>query len=96
MINDFGDDATRDVYDGNNTKAARKIPKSIWPVVKRKLNMLDAAPDLETMKFPPGNKLEELSGNLAGYYSIRVNDQFRIIFRFGSGQFLNVRLVDYH
>lgn len=96
MISDFGNDATRDIYDENNTKAARKFPKSIWAVAKRKLDMLEAAPNLEDMNFPPGNKPEELSGDLAGFYSICVNDQFRIIFCFGRGQFSDVRLIDYH
>lgn len=96
MISDHGDDATRDIYDENNTKAARKFPKSIWAVAKRKLDMLDAAHTLEDMRFPPNNKLEKLSGDLAGFYSIRVNDQFRLIFRFGNGQSSDVRIIDYH
>lgn len=96
MIHSFRDEATNDIYDGNSTKAAREFPKNIWAVARRKLDMMDAAPSLETMKFPPGNKLEKLSGDLAGFYSIRVNDQFRIVFRFDSGQFLDVKLIDYH
>jgi toxin HigB-1 len=91
-----GDEATEDIYDGKNTKAARRFPKSIWAVARRKLDMLDAAGDLKDMAVPPSNKLEKLLGDLAGYYSVRVNDQFRLIFQFDQGQASEVRLIDYH
>ena len=96
MIIGFGDEATKDIYDGNSTKAARKFPKSIWAVTKRKLDMLDAARDVKDMAAPPNNKLEKLLGDLAGFYSIRANDQFRVIFRFDQGQASDVRLIDCH
>ncbi len=77
MIINFSDEATEDVYDGRSTKAARRFPKTIWTAARRKLDMLDAARDLRDLTIPPNNRLEKLQGDLAGLYSIRINDQFR-------------------
>jgi len=96
VINDFADEATRAVYDGVDSKAARRIPKEIWPVAHRKLDMLNAAHDLRDLASPPGNRLERLSGRLKGFHSIRVNDQYRIVFRFDTGAARAVKIVDYH
>jgi proteic killer suppression protein len=95
VIASYGDEATRDVHYGDNTKAARTVPKDLWPIARRKLNQIAAATrplDLAS----PGNNLEKLKGNLAGWYSVRINDQWRILFVFDSGQASGVRIADYH
>jgi proteic killer suppression protein len=96
MVASFGDKATRDVFDGVDSKGARSIPKQLWKVCQRKLDMLDAAHHLMDLKAPPSNHLEKLKGDLAGLWSIRVNDQYRMIFRFANGNADEVRIVDYH
>lgn len=92
----FHDKTTADVFHGNDTKAARKIPKNIWPVARRKLDMINAAKDVKDLKSPPGNRLERLKGDLAGKYSIRVNDQYRVVFDFTNASASDVWLTDYH
>ena len=96
MIVGFGDQATEDLFHGIDSKQARTIPKDVWTVAFRKLDMLNAAPDLMDLRAPPSNRLEKLRGNLAGFFSIRVNDQFRVIFRWANGNASDVRIVDYH
>lgn len=96
MIRSFGDQTTADLFHGTDTKAARAIPKAIWSVVRRKLDALNAASDVKDLRAPPGNRLERLKGDLAGAWSIRVNDQFRIVFLFESGAAEEVRVADYH
>lgn len=96
MIAGFGDEATEDVFHGENTRAARRLPVSIWKTACRKLDMLNAAHELRDLAAPPGNRLEALRGNLAGQHSIRVNDQFRIVFRWKDGGAHQVRITDYH
>jgi proteic killer suppression protein len=97
MIASFADQGTRDIYDGTDTKAARKtLPKELWAVARRKLDMLDAAHRLEDLKVPPNNKLEKLKKGLAGKYSIRINDQWRVIFAFTGGTASEVLIKDYH
>lgn len=96
MIRSFGNEATADIFRELNTKAARTIPKDLWRVVQRKLKMLDVAPQIEDLKSPPGNRLEALKGRWAGRYSIRVNDQYRITFRWETGNAFEVSVEDYH
>jgi proteic killer suppression protein len=96
MIVSFGDASTRDVYDGVNSKEARAIPLILWTVIRRKLDWLDKADGLADLATPPGNRLEALRGNMKGFYSIRVNDQYRIVFGFTGGKAADVRVVDYH
>jgi toxin HigB-1 len=96
VIASFGDKATEDVFNGNNTKEARRLPKEIWRIVHRKLDMVNAAASLEDLRVPPGNRLEALKGDLVGRHSIRVNDQYRITFRFEAGNAHAVRCEDYH
>lgn len=96
MIVSFGDKTTRDIYDGVNSKEARKIPKRLWSLVTRKLDMLNAAHDLLDLSSPPGNRLEALKGNKKGFHSIRVNDQYRVIFQWVAGNAREVRVTDYH
>jgi len=96
VIVSFGDKATQDVFDDANSKAARAIPKTVWKVAQRKLDLLNAAHLIEDLRVPPGNRLEALTGDLAGHWSIRVNDQYRIVFRWQDGQASDVRIIDYH
>lgn len=97
MIASFADQGTEDVYNGDDTKVARKaLPKELWGVARRKLDMLDAALSLQDLKVPPNNKLEKLKKEYAGKYSIRINDQWRLIFAFDGGTASNVLIKDYH
>ncbi len=96
MIRSFANDATRDIWNGVNSKAARRVPRVIWPVIRRKLDQLDAVTQLEDLRIPPGNRLHSLSGDLAGYHAVRVNDRCRIVFRFEGHDAYDVRCTDYH
>jgi proteic killer suppression protein len=96
VIATFADAATEDVWNGKETKAARTIPKAIWPVVRRKLDLLNRAARLEALRVPPGNRLEALKGQWAGLYSIRVNDGYRITFSVREEHFYEVRCTNYH
>ena len=98
MIRSFGDEATADVYYGRSTKAARRLPKPLWPVIRRKLDALHRARRLEDLRLPAGNRLEPLKGNRAGLFSLRVNDQYRITFQWQPrGPYADdVTCEDYH
>ncbi len=96
MIVGFGDETTEDIFHGDNTKAARRIPVVVWKTACRKLDMLNAAHELRDVAVPPGNHLEALHGKLAGHHSIRINDQFRIVFRWKEDNAHEVRITDYH
>jgi proteic killer suppression protein len=96
MIRSFGDGFTRDIWNGVSSKAARRIPQALWPVVCRKLDQIDAVTRLEDLRTPPGNRLHALTGDLAGYHAIRVNDQYRVVFRFEGQDAHDVRCADYH
>ena len=97
MIRSFKNQGTEDIFDGNNSKAARKLcPSALWNVAARKLEQLDSAGALEDLKVPPGNRLEALSGDREGQYSIRIKDQYRICFEWNGGTPDNVEIVDYH
>lgn len=97
MIRSFADQGTRDVFDGTNTVVARKTcPKEIWSVARRKLHMLHYAEELGDVAAPPGNRLEALKGDRAGQHSIRINDQYRICFRWTEHGPEDVQISDYH
>ena len=96
MIRTLADDATRDIWNGVNSKAARRIPRELWPIVRRKLDQIDAVTRLDDLKVPPGNRLHALSGALRGFHAVRVNDQYRIVFRFQGADASDVRCTDYH
>lgn len=96
MIVGFADKATEDIYNGVDSRDARAIPKTLWRLVARKLDILDAANDPRDLRAPPGNRLEKLKGDLEGKWSIRVNDQYRVVFAFANGSASEVRVVDYH
>lgn len=97
MIQSFADQGTIDVYEGRDTKAARRTcPRALWPVAVRKLDQLDVAQVLSDLRAPPGNMLEALHGNRKGEHSIRINQQFRICFIWTKAGPANVEVVDYH
>ena len=96
MIKSFKDKKSEDLFNGTNSKEARSIPNTIWNVVSRKMDQLNAAVVLEDLKAPPGNRLEALSGNLKGFQSIRVNDQYRIVFKWTPEGPEMVEVTDYH
>jgi len=96
MIRSLADDTTRDIWNGVNSKAARRVPMSVWPVVRRKLDQIDSVTTLDALRVPPGNRLHSLAGEWAGHHAIRVNDQYRIVFRFEGQDAVDVRCTDYH
>ena len=96
VIRSFADRATEHVFFGEDTKAARRLPKALWPLVRRKLDLLHGVSSLNDLTVPPGNRLEALRGDQAGRHSIRVNDQYRITFRFEADGAWEVRCEDYH
>ena len=96
MIRTLADDTTRNIWNGVNSKAARRIPRELWPNIRRKLDQIDAATSLHDLKVPPGNRLHPLGGDMRGLHTVRVNDQYRIVFRFEGGDAFDVRCTDYH
>lgn len=97
MIATFKSEGTEDLFNGKNTKAARKTcPESLWKVARRKLDQLDSVTALNELKIPPGNKLEALSGDRKEQHSIRINDQYRICFAWKESNPDDVEIVDYH
>ncbi len=96
MIRSFGDHGTQDLFHGIPSKAARTVPQNLWKVAHRKLDMVNAAHAFTDLAVPPANRLEALKGDLKGRYSIRVNDQYRVVFRWQDGNAHDVRIVDYH
>ena len=96
MIQSFGDETTADLFRERNTRSARRIPREIWRVAQRKLKALDVAARLEDLTIPAGNRLEALKGHQAGRHSIRINDQYRVTFRWEQGHAHQVRIEDYH
>ncbi len=96
MIASFGDRATEALFHARSSEAMRRFPPDVARAALRKLDVLNAARNLQDMATPPGNRLEPLRGNLSGLHSIRVNVQWRIIFRWDGGDAYDVRVDDYH
>jgi len=96
MIVSFGDATTEDLFHGRPTRRVRHLPPDLRRVVVRKLDMLNAAHVLEDLRSPPGNRLEALRGDLAGRHSIRVNDQWRLVFEWTERGPADVKVIDYH
>ena len=97
MIRSFKNKATEDVFNGKSSKLAMKAcPKRLWKIAIRKLDQLDSVSTLEELNVPPGNRLESLSGKRKGEFSIRINDQFRIVFRWTENGPADVEITDYH
>jgi proteic killer suppression protein len=96
VIVSFGDPATEALYHGTGDRRTRRFPRDIVKTCLRKLDMLSAAVTLDDLRVPPGNRLEALKGDLKGEHSIRVNDQWRVVFRWTPQGPAKVRIIDYH
>ena len=97
MIVSFADTGTEDLFEGRNTKASRRLlPQALWKLAGKKLEHLDSAEALKDLRVPPGNRLEALKGDGAGQHSIRINQQYRICFRWAEQGPVDVEVVDYH
>jgi len=97
VIRSFADVGTADIFDGRASPTARRAcPPSLWPVARRKLDQVNRVRDLNALAVPPGNRLERLRGARAGQYSIRLNDQYRLCFRWEDGYADEVEIPDYH
>lgn len=97
MIVSFKNQISEDIFDGKSTKVARSIlPEKLWKIARRKLDQLDSVSDLEELRNPPGNRLERLTGNRKGQYSIRINDQYRVCFIWTESGPDEVEVIDYH
>lgn len=97
VIGSFADQGTEDVFDGVGSKEARSVcPPNLWSVARRKLTQINRVRELAELAVPPGNRLERLKGDRAGQYSIRINDQYRVCFRWKAGYADEVEITDYH
>lgn len=93
MLISFGDKVTKKIWEGDRVNG---LPTEIQEIGRRKLRMLNNSQDLNDLKIPPSNRLEKLKGNLKDFYSIRINDQWRIIFKWSNGNAEQVAIIDYH
>lgn len=93
MIVSFGNSETEQVWLGNRVK---KLPVEIQNIGRRKLRMINNSVDIVDLRIPPANRLEKLAGKLKNFYSIRINDQWRIIFEWNAGNASEVEIIDYH
>jgi proteic killer suppression protein len=93
MIQSFADKEAEKVWEG---KVSAKLPPHIQNVARRKLRMLNNAQNISDLKVPPANRLEKLAGNLSGKFSIRINNQWRVTFRWEEGNAFDVQIIDYH
>lgn len=97
MIQTFKNQATQNIFNGEVTKQALKIcPRNIWKIASRKLDQLDSVSQLDELRVPPGNQLEALQRDRKGQYSIRINDQYRICFKWSESGPSDVEITDYH
>jgi proteic killer suppression protein len=97
MIKSFKTTGTEDIFDGLDSKAARKCcPKSIWLVARRKLDQINRVRELSELNVPPGNHLERLKGDRENQHSIRINQQYRICFNWEEGHAYEIEITDYH
>lgn len=93
MIISFGSKETESIWNGVRVK---KMPLDIQLIGRRKLRMLNNSQDVNDLRIPPSNRLEKLTGNLKAFYSIRINKQWRILFKWSNGNASDVQIVDYH
>lgn len=93
MIVSFGDKETEKIWRGI---ASKKLPAEIQNTARRKLRMINNSIDINDLRIPPANRLEKLKGNLIMYYSIRINNQWRIIFKWENGNAFETKIIDYH
>ena len=93
MITSFASNETEKIWNG---EGSRKLPGTIQEVARRKLRMINNSTNLSDLRIPPANRLEKLSGKSSDYYSIRINDQWRVIFKWSGGNAFDVEIIDYH
>jgi toxin HigB-1 len=93
MIISFGDKETEKIWQGFVSK---KLPRAIQEIARRKLRMINNSVDIVDLRIPPANRLEKLKGNVVEYHSIRINDQWRIMFKWNDGNAFEVEIIDYH
>jgi proteic killer suppression protein len=93
MIKEFGDKESEKIWNGLSSK---KLPIDIQNLARRKLRMINNSNDINDLRIPPANRLEKLKGNLSNYYSIRINNQWRIIFIWENNDAYDIKIVDYH
>ncbi len=96
MIESFGSRLADDLFGDRISKAVRQFPPDLRRAARRKLQYLYEAEELNDLQAPPGNRLEALKGRWKGFFSIRINDQWRILFRWKNGNASDVRVMDYH
>lgn len=96
MIKSFKDQGTEDIFDGKNSRDARRLAGGLHDIARRKLDMIEFAKVLDDLKSPPGNNLHALKDDLAGYHTIRINQQWRVIFRWTEDGAEDVQITDYH
>lgn len=97
MIQSFKNIGSEDIYNGRNSSDARRLlPRGLWNIAARKLDQIDAAVSLDDLRVPPGNRLEALKADRLGQYSIRINNQYRICFKWSESVAEDVEIVDYH
>ena len=96
MIISFGNQLAQDLVEENRSKETRRFPNELHRAARKKLLMVHVARDVTDLKIPSGNRLEKLRGDRLGCYSIRINDQWRVIFQFENGNALLVAVEDYH
>ena len=96
MISSFGSKLTEDIFYDKKTRETRKFPSDLYRVARRKLLYLYEVEDLRDLRIPPNNRLELLKGSFKGYYSIRINKQWRVIFKWSNNIASEVKIIDYH
>lgn len=96
MIISFKHKLTKNLFEDKVTRDTLRLPSSLRRAARRKILYLHDAAELNDLRAPPGNRLEQLKGGLRGYFSIRVNDQWRLIFRWHEGNVTDLELIDYH
>ncbi|MEZ7971936.1 MAG: type II toxin-antitoxin system RelE/ParE family toxin [Pseudomonadales bacterium] len=96
MIESFANAVAEDLFYDRKSKSTRSFPNELRRNARRKLLYLHDAADLKDLKVPPGNRLETLKCNWKGFHSIRINDQWRLVFRWSGGQPQEVQILDYH
>jgi proteic killer suppression protein len=96
VIETFGNDLAEDLFEDRHTKTTRSFPPELRRTARRKLLYLHDASELKDLRVPPGNRLERLKGSRKDFHSIRINDQWRVVFRWSAGNAFDVQIVDYH
>jgi len=96
MIRNFKSKIALDIFDGIPSRSSRKIPTDLHDKIRRLFDQINASTQIETLRIPPGNNLEKLKGNLKNYWSIRINKQWRVIFKWENSEAFDVDVLDYH